>query len=116
MITASQARERSNMSKKSVEKFIDWLGEKIAKAADDELFVYEYHGGSPCDPVKSTSIESFREFEIPPFWDRAITKLRAQPLNYMVDIKPGAPYVPRGLANDDGEGPEYVNYSMIIRW
>ena len=38
-------------------------------------------------------------------------------LGYVVSIgQDGASYVPRGLADDDGDGPEYTNYGFHIGW
>ena len=36
---------------------------------------------------------------------------------YVVSMEQdGASYVPRGLADDDGDGPEYTNYGFHIGW
>jgi len=36
---------------------------------------------------------------------------------YVVSIEQdGASYVPRGLADDDGDGPAYTNYGFHIGW
>ena len=38
-------------------------------------------------------------------------------LGYMVSFgKNGHPYVPRGLADDHGAGPTYINYGLHIGW
>ena len=36
---------------------------------------------------------------------------------YVVSIEQdGASYVPRGMADDEGDGPEYTNYGFHIGW
>jgi hypothetical protein len=38
-------------------------------------------------------------------------------LGYVVSIEQdGASYVPRGMADDEGDGPEYTNYGFHIGW
>ena len=38
-------------------------------------------------------------------------------LGYTVSFgKNGHPFVPRGLADDHGEGPTYINYGLHIAW
>ena len=38
-------------------------------------------------------------------------------LGYVVSIEQdGASYVPRGMADDEGDGPEYTNYGFHISW
>ena len=46
---------------------------------------------------------------------RAISELKG--LGYIITTGiDGAPYVPRGLADDSGEGPKYHNYGIFIGW
>ncbi len=38
-------------------------------------------------------------------------------LGYSAEIRSyGAPYVPRGLADDNGNGPQHRNYGLVIGW
>jgi hypothetical protein len=118
MISAAEARKRAQMSQEAVDKFLEELSPKIAAASDKGLFEYRYSGQSPYDPTKTDqlSMESFMTFTMPEFWKLAIAKLQAFPNNYGVTVKHDDPYVPRGLADDDGNGPEYVSYYMLISW
>ena len=43
--------------------------------------------------------------------------LTLKELGYVVSIEQdGASYVPRGMADDDGDGPSYTNYGFHIGW
>lgn len=42
---------------------------------------------------------------------------RLKELGYNADItKFGDSYVPKGLADDNGDGPVYTNYGIVITW
>jgi hypothetical protein len=118
MITAADARKRAQMSNDAVDQFVEALGVKIEEAANKGLYEIKYHGNGQYDPTKDNEIcmESFMTFKVPQFWELVIAKLKSHPLNYMAKIGHSESYFPRGLANDDGEGPEYIDYYIVISW
>jgi hypothetical protein len=118
MINAREARARAQMSNETVDKFIEALGKKIEEASDKGLFEYKYHGGMPYDPTKDSelSMESYLIFKMPQFWELVKVKLTSHPLNYAVNIGKSDPYVPRGLSDDQDNGPQYISYHLVISW
>jgi len=53
--------------------------------------------------------------KITPLENLVVEKLKA--LGYQAKIdRDGETYVPRGLADDEGNGPLYVNYAFHISW
>ena len=38
-------------------------------------------------------------------------------LGYVVKLmKYGGTYIPRGLSDDNGDGPTYINYGLCVGW
>lgn len=61
----------------------------------------------------STDRPNLPEIEILP--KKAIEELRK--LGYSAEYKfQGERYVPRGLADDCGNDPDYCNYGIVVRW
>jgi hypothetical protein len=59
--------------------------------------------------------EAWRSNAPTPLDNHVITKLTN--LGYTVRFgRDGDAYVPRGLADDDGDGPKYINYGYTIGW
>lgn len=52
---------------------------------------------------------------ITPLQQAVVDKLVKLGYNAVIKID-GEPYVPRGLADDDGNGPTHQNYGISIRW
>ena len=110
MITAQQARELALTSDSAIEKFLEKLEPKIVAAAEAgrrELAVYEE--GLWCNS------ETFRPVAPTPPQTRLCEALNRFGFGASV-VQHGDAYVPRGLADDIGEGPEYINHVILIRW
>lgn len=109
MITATQAKELYDQSGVEVEQFLKHTVEpevtKAAKSGKRQAFI---HLGS---------LESYRFLDsvITPVHRQALDQLKL--LGYRTVIKWGGDkYVPRGLVDDDGNGPIHQNYGIQIEW
>jgi hypothetical protein len=109
MITAQEAKRLYDESGKEIQDFIKFTVEKeVIKAATSGKRQVSIHLGS---------IEMFYHLdqEITPLQKGVVAALKD--LGYQVDIRlDGEPYVPRGLADDDGKGPQHRNYVLSIGW
>lgn len=116
MITAKEALELTRVSETHIAKCMNVLDQNIREAAKDGIRVFrtsnttafggESLGGSlgPCEKISVT-----------PFQQRVIDALQKNGFSARMEIY-GERYVPRGLADDDGNGPIYQNYALTIRW
>ena len=109
MITAAQAKKLYDESGAEVDNYLNKTIapeiEKAAKAGKRSVFI---HVGSE-QPYGST--KTLRE----QLHTSAMMKL--DELGYKVRWGThGASYVPRGLADDYGEGPDYINVGIHISW
>jgi len=109
MISAKEAKELFDHSGKEIQDYLTYKIEKdVVKAAKEgkrSVFI---------------SIDTVAPYEhvsqkITPLEKGVLAEL--QKLGYRVEIKKnGTPYVPRGLADDDGQGPSHTNYGFHISW
>jgi hypothetical protein len=109
MITATEAKVLYDQSGAEVDSYLKHAVEsKIVKAAMEGKRSVNIHLGS---------LDHFRHLdqEITPIQKAVVTKLKE--LKFTAEIQLyGDQYVPRGLADDDGNGPSHRNYGFIIRW
>ena len=109
MITANEAKQLYDESGHEVEQFLKNEVEKkvtdAAKGGKRHVFIH---------------MGAVNQFE---YLDRTITPLqqavadKLKTLGYRADFKlDGDKYVPRGLADDDGNGPKIQNYGIQISW
>lgn len=107
MITAKDALELYEKSGAEVQSLLD---QKIHPFVEDAAT----RGKRTCN-VHIGSVELYRNMEPTATENAAVEKLKS--MGYTVWIaKYGESYVPRGLQNDDGDGPKYRNYGFIIGW
>ena len=108
MITAAEAKTLYDQSGVEVDKYLHYKIEPEVKAAatSGNRTVFHFIG----------SRDVFTHPRPDPLQTRIIEKLRA--LGYTVQWldSEGESYVPRGLADDDGNGPSYTNYGIRITW
>lgn len=109
MITAKEAKELYDESGHEVEQFLKYTVEpevtKAAKGGKREVMIY----------LGSIPPFSYAHSTITPLQTAVINKLKE--LGYLAEIKAyGEKYVPRGLADDDGNGPQHQNYGIQIWW
>jgi len=109
MITAAQAKQFYDDSGHEVEQFLTHTVEPVvtdaAKSGKRFIFIFLDHLG-PYD---------YLDRVITPLQKAVVTKLKE--LGYLAEIKlDGKQYVPRGLADDDGNGPKHQNYGIHIGW
>lgn len=109
MITAKEAKELYDQSGAEVEQFLKNEVEKrvtdAAKGGKRFVFIclatlkfYE-HAQDKLTPLNKAVVERLVE------------------LGYRARVVlDGEPYVPRGLADDDGNGPKHQNYGIQIGW
>ena len=109
MITAKEAKALYDESGAEVEQFLSYnVEQKVMDAAN---------GGKRQVFIDMGSVKQFE------YLDRTITPLqqavadKLKTLGYRADIKlDGDKYVPRGLADDNGNGPTIQNYGIQISW
>jgi hypothetical protein len=109
MITAKEAKELYDQSGQEVADYLKYTVEKeVVKAAE---------GGKRSTTIHLGSMGSFDHLDqiITPLQKAVVAKLKE--LGYRAEIKlSGDWYVPRGLADDDGNGPKHINYGIVISW
>jgi hypothetical protein len=109
MINAKEAKSLYDKSGQEVEDYLKYTVEKeVVKAAE---------GGRRQTFIHLGSLELFRHLsqDITPLQKAVVEKLKE--LSYRAEIKhDGDRYVPRGLADDDGNGPSHQNYGIQIGW
>ena len=109
MITAKEAKELYDQSGTEVDRYLKYTVEpevmKAAKAGKREVII----DLGAADPY--VSIFSL----ITPLQSAVVTKLLELGYHAIVESY-GDPYVPCGLADDDGNGPKHRNFGIKIRW
>lgn len=107
MITAKEAREIVETSDANVLKSLEVFDKNIRNAASrgkKECFFYiegieKSLGLPPLKPLEMLIVERLKDS------------------GFGVEITfDGDPYVPRGLSDDEGNGPKYSNYGFMVRW
>ncbi len=111
MITAAQARELTARSEANVERLLALMEPQIVKAADaGKDFVAVF-----VDGLDSSVPLYGARFQPTPVQTSVINRLQALGFKaHMAAV--GSSYVPRGMQDDDGNGPEYINYTVIVNW
>lgn len=110
MITAKEAKVLYDQSGTEVDEFLKNSVEKeitdAAKAGKRTVTIYLDSYELPANGLNHIVTASQRA---------VVAKLRE--LGYLAVIQSyGDCYVPRGLADDDGNGPKYQNYGIQIGW
>ena len=113
MISASTCRQIVELSDATVDKILERLSPKVEAAATAGKRTYSIYeeglwegvnvafGASP----KPTALQL-----------RVIEKLKAHGFLSAKLCADGGKYIPRGLQSDDGDGPEYQNFCIVISW
>ena len=109
MITAEQAKKLYDESGVAVDSYLNRSIapeiEKAAKAGKRSVFIHV--GSEPPYGSTKTLKEQLH----------SSTMMKLTELGYKVKWDTdGDPYVPLGLADDYGEGPEYINVGIHISW
>ena len=109
MITAKEAKELYDKSGQEVAIYLKHTVEKeVVKAAEGGKRQVTIHLGAagPFDHLHQL---------VTPLQKAVVERLKG--LGYHAEIKlDGDRYVPRGLADDNGEGPSHQNYGIIVGW
>lgn len=107
MITAAQAKELYDQSGAEVN---DFLTHKVEKYIRDAAMA-----GKRSVFVLVDSEETWKTITPSPFNRQVIDKLKE--LGYTAKFgRDGESYVPRGLADDNGNGPKHTNVGYTIGW
>jgi hypothetical protein len=109
MITAKEAKELYDQSGQEV---ADYLKHSVEQNVKDAA-----NGGKRQVFIDMGSVKQFEYLQstITPL-QKAVER-RLKELGYRVEIKlDGQSYVPRGLADDLGNGPTIQNYGIVIGW
>lgn len=110
MITAAQCLELHKQSDAQIEKILNMIDPKVRSAAEGGMRSYSImeQGTWECLPISKSPEHS-------PFRTKLINQF--QQLGFVAAYqKSGAPYVPAGLADDDGKGPLHTNWGITISW
>lgn len=109
MITAKEAKQLYDESGAEVEQFL--------KQSVEQRVTYAAQGGKRQVFIDMGSVKQFEYLDrtVTPLQKAVVDKLKT--LGYRVEIKlDGDKYVPRGLADDNGNGPTIQNYGIQISW
>ena len=117
MLTAAEALELVKRSDAEVEKFLTVISPAIEAAAKDgkRTLALSSIVNLPDHGAVSLHQECSKIVNITDFQQRLCATLKE--FGYSVKFAPhGDTYVPRGLADDDGYGPLYQHYTIIVYW
>ncbi len=116
MITAAQALELVKRSDAEVEKCLALIGPAVEEAAKAGRRILPLSSIMQLTNVEDVSFHAQRApGALTEFQTKLITALKG--FGYMAALQPhGQPYVPRGLSDDEGNGPKYQHYTIIVRW
>ena len=109
MITAAEAKVLYDQSGAEVDSYLKHEVEsKIVKAAME---------GKRSVTILLGSLECFKHLdqEVIPIQKAVVTKLKELKYRAVIQVY-GDRYVPRGLADDDGNGPAHRIYGFEIEW
>jgi hypothetical protein len=109
MITAKEAKELYDQSGAEVDAYLKNTVEKEVKKAAE--------GGKRSVTIHLGTVPQFEYLVqvITPLQQAVVEKLKE--LGYQAAIKlDGEKYVPRGWADDDGNGRTVQNYEIVIGW
>jgi hypothetical protein len=106
MITAIEAREITHSSDKAIKALLQPVEQMIRSAAEAGDSSTLYH---------LCSHPALLKIDFLPSHVRMVREL--EKLGFTATIMMyGEQYVPRGLADDSGDGPSYINYGISIEW
>lgn len=110
MITAAEAKQLVETSAKNVERLLAAIEPKIREAAEKgerSVFIYEQ---------ELWSAEEYKP-QPTPLQQRVMAELEKYPRSFGVRFtSDDHTYVPRGLQDDDGNGPVHTNWGIKISW
>ena len=109
MINAKEAKVLFDKSGQEVANYIKNKVEPVVikAATDGKRYVFIQLGATQFEFEMRAKITSV---------DQGVVETLKE-LGYVVSIEQdGASYVPRGMADDEGDGPEYTNYGFHIGW
>lgn len=112
MITAQQARTLYENSQDRVDEFAELISKEITRLAPSKREYSCYLG----DPKVLWEAQPVGDSVEPTVMQELILQKFSSLGFGCVLKKDGDPYVPRGLAQDDGDGPSYINVCMVFRW
>jgi len=112
MLTAKEAKALAEASDAHLERYLTLIEREIKPRAERGERKYECYVADLW-----VSQETYMHPEPTPLQQRIINTLKAFPNCYGVQWgASGDAYVPRGLADDDGEGPSHQNFCIHIHW
>lgn len=109
MITAAEAKKLYDDSGVEIEKFLTHTVQRpvLEAATRGERSVHITLGSvGPFEHVDQ---------QITPLYKGVLDKLAKLGYRCSIGIH-GAPYVPRGLQDDDGNGPSHTNFGLNVHW
>lgn len=106
-MNVSEARDITKNSRALAEDYLkDFIYPKIKSSANNGKFSCFFFIGSQ---------ERYRHIHVEQKIESAIEILKQSGYNVKLDYN-GFSYVPRGLSDDDGNGPKYTSYGLHIDW
>lgn len=107
MITAQKAREMYEKSNARVVKYLD--------CEIEPLILKAVEGGKCQCMIHIGATPTYQTVQADPFQQKVMEELRK--IGYKTKFGSyGDKYVPRGLADDEGNGPDHRNYGFEISW
>ena len=108
MINAKEANVIYDRSGQEVKDYLKYKIEpcvvEAAKAGKKQVFVFV------------NAIECHHFINISPLTKKVMEKLKELGYTVRYDKDLSHKYIPKGLMDDDGSGPEYVNHGYFIGW
>lgn len=110
MISAAEARQLTQQNSAKRKLMLDKVSEAIRNEA--------LQGKSSCHIFVSGLQDAQPSYiSVKPSADHLWITQQLEAVGFKVGFGPeGSPYVPRGLADDDGKGPAYQNWTLEVFW
>jgi len=112
MITAQEAKSIVTTSRGRVDMYMAEIEYQIRNAAEAGQSSVAFHPKIANEELSKARDHAPKQSALQ---NLLIEKLVGCGFNAKVQAN-GDEYVPRSLADEDGNGPRYRNYSIVIRW
>lgn len=110
MITAGELRKVVETSQRQVDETLAKIEPKLVEAAEAGEREYACYREVPWDAKSSYCAPEPTRLQ-----QKLVDALKSFGYSAKVEMH-GDAYVPRGLADDDGNGPMHQNHVLVVRW
>lgn len=113
-ITPAEARELVTTSEQNVARYLKRASEEIRKAAEAGKRSIDFYMNDSNERL-AFEVSSWNKPRPSTLQQLIIDNIRKK--GFGCEFKAsGEQYVPRGLADDDGNGPMHQNWNIVISW